>query len=122
MVTSSQASQATPQAPKVAAYGTNGQVQERKNKKQNYAKEKLRNEREQAPPNGAIPSQKTKLTVVIKHIVMFTQGLPHKLKLLPSLNYLYFASYWTGPVASAVGATDEGAGCSFSGGTTLTVL
>jgi len=72
MVTSSQASRAMPRAPKVAAYKTNGQVQERKNKKQNYAKEKLRNEREQAPPNKAIPSQKTKSTVVIKHIVIFT--------------------------------------------------
>ena len=68
------------------AYGTNGQVRERKNKKQNYAKGKLRNEREQAPPNGAIPSKKTKSTIVIKHTVIFTRGLPRKLKLLPSLN------------------------------------
>ena len=78
-VTSSRASRATPRAPKVAAYGTNGQVREGGNKKQNYAKGKLRNEREQAPPNGVIPSQKTKPTVVIKHTVIFTRGSPTNL-------------------------------------------
>ena len=41
------------------------------------------------------------------------------LNFLLSLNYLYFTSYWTGLAASAVGATDEGAGCSLLGGTTF---
>ena len=36
-----------------------------------------------------------------------------------SLNYLYFTSYWTGSAAFAVGATDEGAGCSLPGDTTF---
>ena len=48
-VMSSWASRVTPQAPKVAAYRTNGQVRERKNKKQNYAKVKLRNEWDTLP-------------------------------------------------------------------------
>ena len=39
------------------------------------------------------------------------------LKLFTFTNYLYSASYYTGPVASAGGATDEGAGCSLPGGT-----
>ena len=41
------------------------------------------------------------------------------LNFLRSLNYLYFTSYWTGPAASAVGATNEGAGCSLPSGTTF---
>ena len=41
------------------------------------------------------------------------------LNFLCSLNYLYFISYWTGSVASAVGATGEGVGCSLPGGTTF---
>ena len=41
------------------------------------------------------------------------------LNFLHLLNYLYFTSYWGGPVASAVGATGEGMGCSIPGGTTF---
>ena len=41
------------------------------------------------------------------------------LNFLRSLNYLYFTSYWTGLVASTVGATDEGAGCSLPSGMTF---
>ena len=35
------------------------------------------------------------------------------------LNILYFTSYWGGSVASAVGTTGEGAGCSLPGGTSF---
>ena len=108
-----------PRAPKVAAYGTNGQVRERKNKKQNYAKEKLRNKREQASPNGVTLSQKTKPTVVIKYTGMFTRGSPMNLNFLRLLNYSYFTSYWAGSAASAVGATGEGTCGSLLGGTTF---
>ena len=59
-----------------------------------------------------------KQTVVIKHTGMLTRGLPHELKLF-TLNYLYFISYWAGLVASTVGATGEGVGCSLPGGTTF---
>ena len=47
----------------------------------------------QAPPNGAIPSQKTKLIVFIEYTRTFTWGLPHELNFLHLLNYLYFTSY-----------------------------
>ena len=80
---------------------------------------KLRNKREQASSNGETPSQKMKPTVVIKHTGTFTRGSPMNLNFLCSLNYLYFTSYWTSSVASVVGATGEGVGCSLPSGTTF---
>ena len=46
-------------------------------------------------------------------------GLPHELNFLHLLNYLYFTSYYGCPVASVVGATGEGTGCSLPGWTTF---
>ena len=58
-----------------------GRYEREGSKKQNYAKGKLRNEREQASPNGATPSQKQKPIAVIKtHHERLTRGLPHELK------------------------------------------
>ena len=80
-VMTSQASRATPWAHKVRPTEQMGRYENERNKKQNYAKGKLRNEREQASPNGATPSQKQKPIAVIKtHHERFTWGLPHKLK------------------------------------------
>ena len=53
-------------------------------------REKLRNKREQASPNGATPSQKTKPTIVVKHTGTFTWGLPHELKLFTFTKLLLF--------------------------------
>ena len=41
------------------------------------------------------------------------------LNFLHLLNYLYFTNYWGGTAASAVGATDEGLGCSLPGWVTF---
>ena len=73
----------------------------------------------QASPNRVTPSQNTKPIVVIEYTRTFTRGLPHELKFLHLLNYSYLTSYWGCPAASAVGATDEGTGCSLPGWTTF---
>ena len=68
-----------------------GRYEIERNLKQNYAKGELRNEREQASPNGATPSQKQKPIAVIKtHMNILHRGSPtHELKLLTFTNYLY---------------------------------
>ena len=119
MDTSNRASRATPRAPKIAPYGTNRQVRERKTKKQNYAKGKLRNKREQASSNGVTPSQKMKPTIVIKHTGTFTWGIPHELKLFTFTKLLIFFKLLDQPSGIYYRWTGEGVGCSLPGGTTF---
>ena len=62
---------------KVAAYGSNGQVQKRKDKKQSYAWVKTKTD-VTCFPLRMIPSQ-NKIEVFTNVKKLFTRGLPHEL-------------------------------------------
>ena len=62
---------------KVAAYGSNGQVRKRKDKKQSYARVKTRTYGTSFPLR-VIPSQ-NKIEVFMNTKKLFTWGLPHEL-------------------------------------------
>ena len=62
---------------KVAAYGSNGLVQKRKDKKQSYARVKTKTDGTSFPLQ-VIPSQ-NKIEVFTNVKKLFTRGLPHEL-------------------------------------------
>ena len=102
---------------KVAAYGSNGQVQKRKNKKQSYARVKIRNGWDKAFPYEVIPSQ-NKIVVFMKTQNCLHRGFPMNLSFTYA-KYFYSNFYFGRSTTSADGVTGKDKGCSLSFGATF---
>ena len=101
---------------KVIAYGSNGQVRKRKDKKQSYATVKTKKRMGQASPYEVIPSQNE--IDVFMNTNCSHGGFPMNLS-FTYVDYFYSKFHCGRPVASADGTTDEDKGCSPSDGATF---